>query len=196
MLKSACFDNITDNRKLRNRKKRTYTETVSGTKTVRGEPVKDVQKIGKSTLGKTDHEVVRNESVDLESIYARLAEASSFAEDPPSPPNLCTDTSVVQNSSSSVNISEGLKEDDNEVFKILHEFFSTSDEALVNPNEHRNRFDTFINQNKNVTTTDNRLSGYFCSETIFSLSNRALTDTEIKVLEKGLYFASIQKKNK
>ena len=78
--------------------------------------------------------------------------------------------------------------------RFLNEFLSTSDEALVSPNEHRNRLDTFINQNKNVTTTDNRLSGYFCSETIFNLSNRALTDTEIKVLEKGLDFASIQKK--
>ena len=88
MLKNACFDNITDNQKLRNRKNRTYAETVSGTKTVRGEPFKDVQKIGKSNLSKTDYEIVRNESIDLESIYARLAEASSFPEGPPYPPNL------------------------------------------------------------------------------------------------------------
>ena len=39
------------------------------------------------------------------------------------------------------------------------------------------------------------MSEYFCSETIFNLSNRVLTDTEIKVLEKGrLDFAPIQKK--
>ena len=118
--------------------------------------------------------------INLESIYNKLAEASSFAEDPPFPPNLCTDRSVAQNSSSSVNISEGLDEDDNEVSKILNEFLDTLDEASVSPNEHRNRLDTFINQKKNVTTTDNRLSGYFCSETIFNLSNQVLTDTEIK----------------
>ena len=59
---------------------------------------------------------------------------------------------------------------------------------------HRNRLDTFIHQKKNVTTTDNKLSGHFCSETIFNLINRVLTDTEIKVLEKGLNFAPIQKK--
>ena len=46
-----------------------------------------------------------------------------------SQPNQCTYTSVVQNSSSSVNISEGLDEDDDEVLKILNEFLKTSDEA-------------------------------------------------------------------
>ena len=84
-------------------------------KNIRGEPVKDVQKIGKSTLGKKDHKVVGNESIDLKNTFARLAEASSFCEDPPSPPNLCTQTSAVQNSSISVNMSEGFDEDNNEI---------------------------------------------------------------------------------
>ena len=34
----------------------------------------------------------------------------------------------------------------------------------------------------------------FVQETIFDLSHRVLTDTEIKVLEKGLDFAPIQRK--
>ena len=73
------------------------------TKNICGETVRDVEKIGKSTLGKKDHKVVRNESIDLENIFTKLAEeASSFSKDPPSPPNLCTDTSVVQNFSSRV----------------------------------------------------------------------------------------------
>ena len=76
-----------------------------------------MQKIGKSTLGKRDRKVVGNESIDLESIYARLAEASSFFQDPQYPPNLYTDTSFAQNSSSSVDISEGLEEDANEFLK-------------------------------------------------------------------------------
>ena len=38
------------------------------------------------------------------------------------------------------------------------------------------------------------MSGYFCPETIFNLSNRVLADTKIKALEKGLDFAPIQKK--
>ena len=76
----------------------------------------------------------------------------------------------------------------------MNEFLSTSDEASVSPNVHINRLGNFIHQKKNVTTTDNRLLGYLCSETIFNLSNRVLTDTEIKVLEKNLDFAPIQKK--
>ena len=115
MLKNACFDDITDNCQLRSWKNRTYAEVASDTKNICDEPVKDVQKIGKSTLGKKDHKVVGNESIDLESTFARLAEASSFCEDPPSPPNLCTKTFVVQNSSISVNMSEGLDEDNNEI---------------------------------------------------------------------------------
>ena len=54
--------------------------------------------------------------------------------------------------------------------------------------------DTFINQKENVATIDNKFSGYFCSETIFNLSNHVLIDTEIKILEKGLDFIPIQKK--
>ena len=90
--------------------------------------------------------------------------------------------------------SVNVEQDDNEVSKILNEFLNTSDEASVSPNEHRNRLDTFTHQKNNVTTTDKRLYGYFCSETTFNLSNWVLTDTEIKVLEKGLDFAPIQKK--
>ena len=39
-----------------------------------------------------------------------------------------------------------------------------------------------------------RLEGYFCSDTVFNLSNRVLSDSEIKELEKGLDFAPIQRK--
>ena len=39
-----------------------------------------------------------------------------------------------------------------------------------------------------------RLSGYFCSGTIFHLSKRELSQTEIKLLEKGLDYAPIQRK--
>ena len=41
--------------------------------------------------------------------------------------------------------------------------------------------------------SENRLTGYFCLDTIFDLSNRALSDNEIKVLEKTLDFAPIQR---
>ena len=35
------------------------------------------------------------------------------------------------------------------------------------------------------TTYENRLTGYFCSDTVFNLSRKVLSDAEIKVLEKG-----------
>ena len=76
-------------------KNSTYAEAVSGTKNICGKPVKDIQKIGKRTYGKKDHKVLGNESINQESIYARFAKASSFSDNPPSPPNICTDTSVV-----------------------------------------------------------------------------------------------------
>ena len=73
----------------------------------------------------------------------------------------------------------------------MHEFLSTLVEASRSTNENRNMLDTFANQKNNVTITDNKLSGYYCSETIFNLSNLMLTDTEVKILEKGLNFAPI-----
>ena len=39
-----------------------------------------------------------------------------------------------------------------------------------------------------------RLSGSFVSDTVLNLSRKVLTDTEMKVLEKGLDFAPIQRK--
>ena len=45
-----------------------------------------------------------------------------------------------------------------------------------------------------ITTDESRLSGYFCSETVFNLSNRVLSDAEIRVLGKGLDYAPIQRK--
>ena len=75
----------------------------------------------------------------------------------------------------------------------MNEFLNILEEASVSLQEHRNRLDTLIDQKNNVTTTDNRLSGCFCSEYIFNLCNRVLTDTEIKVFEKGLDFTPIHK---
>ena len=39
---------------------------------------------------------------------------------------------------------------------------------------------------------DTRISGYFCSDTVFNLSQRVLSEDELKVFQKGLYFAPIQ----
>ena len=42
-------------------------------------------------------------------------------------------------------------------------------------------------------TDEGRLGGFFCSKTVFNLSHKILTETEIKVLEKGLDFAPVQR---
>ena len=44
------------------------------------------------------------------------------------------------------------------------------------------------------TTYENRPTGYFCSDTAFNLSKKVLSDAEIKLLEKGLDYAPIQRK--
>ena len=43
-------------------------------------------------------------------------------------------------------------------------------------------------------TSESRLTGQFSSEPIFDLNDRVLTDAEIKILEKGLDFAPLQRK--
>ena len=59
-------------------KKQNISRSCVRYKKVSGDAVKDVQKIGKSTLGKKDDKIVGNENIDLEGIYARLGEASFF----------------------------------------------------------------------------------------------------------------------
>ena len=44
LLKSACFDNVIENRKLRCRKNKTYADAVSGTKNICGNTIGDVQR--------------------------------------------------------------------------------------------------------------------------------------------------------
>ena len=46
---------------------------------------------------------------------------------------------------------------------------------------------------RDSVTEVNRLKGYFCSKSVFNLSKKVLTETEVSALEKGLDFAPIQK---
>ena len=48
-------------------------------------------------------------------------------------------------------------------------------------------------QNSHITS-ESRLTGQFCSATVYNLNDRVLTDAEIKKLEKGLDFAPLQRK--
>ena len=48
-------------------------------------------------------------------------------------------------------------------------------------------------QSTNITGSD-RITGCFCSDTVFNLNKKGLSDMEIKILEKGLHYAPIQNK--
>ena len=48
-------------------------------------------------------------------------------------------------------------------------------------------------ETKGSITADGYLKWYFCSETVFNPSKNIIIETEVRVLEKGLNFASIRK---
>ena len=99
-----------------------------------------------------------------------------------SQPVLCCDSPICKNSSNPLRLNEqslgdALSSQDDELLRIL--------EDLQNKK--------LVNNNPNCSD-DTRISGYFCSDTVFNLSRRVLSEDEIKVLEKGLDFAPIQNK--
>ena len=93
-----------------------------------------------------------------------------------SPPKTINNTSIASNSSNSFSKSGDF------------ETFNTQDilEELGNVEKAKEH-------DVNVTRLG-RLRGHFCSDTIFNLSHRVLSDAEIKILEKGLDCAPIQRK--
>ena len=95
--------------------------------------------------------------------------------------DLNTDTSASHNASSSsirstcASTDLSLDTQDEEILNILEELQGSA--------------------NQRVECTEQcRLTGNFVSDTVFSLSNKILSDTKIRVLEKGLNFAPIQNK--
>ena len=130
---------------------------------------------------------------DLNAILVNLTEEKMSPQYPTSPPKLCSDTSTSENSSDCFNKQVSLDEDaDGEILQILDDLLNLSEGSESRSQsikEHVN--ESFQNS---YTTSESRLTGYFCTETIFNLSHRVLTDAEIKVLEKGLDFAPIQRK--
>ena len=95
------------------------------------------------------------------------------------PPMLCSNSSECQNSSCSL------------VGSIETEIFSTQDRKLVSILVDLENID---NNSKAKAIRKTRLSGYFCSNTVFNLNRKVLMDNEIKVLEKGLDYTPIQSK--
>ena len=70
---------------------------------------------------------------------------------------------------------------------------SVSDIDLNVPINSRNISTKGISSAGVTVTDEGRLKGTFCLETVFNLSHKVFTETEIKVLERGLDFAPTQK---
>ena len=85
-----------------------------------------------------------------------------------SAPDVCT------KSTQSLSHSRGLEEESDTVLSTQNKEMSSISEELENKIDMSN-----IN-------SQSKLTGYFCSNTIFNLSQNVLPDTEIKILEKDL----------
>ena len=112
------------------------------------------------------------------------------ARNPISPPNVTVD------SSSSLNHSNAqVLEEEATLLTSQDKEFTSQDKELLSVLESIQNMNNSLNSRNQVSeANEGRLSGYFCSETVFNLSRKILTDTEIKILEKGLDFAPVQKK--
>ena len=103
-----------------------------------------------------------------------------------SPPKICVNKSPSCNNSNqdkSINTSPVLDSQDQDILKVLEELQSTREDGT-----------TLHNNIRYNCVYEPRIDGHFCSDAVFNLSRRILTEAEIKVLGKGLNFAPIQNK--
>ena len=119
-----------------------------------------------------------NDLVDFEAVKRDLLSCKNSSKILNNPPAVFTNTSVVQknydvNTSSEIRLSSI---QDMELLEILEE--------LQNSNE-------IISSDSSCNVIP---KAYFCSDTVFNLSGRVLSESQIKVLEKGLDFAPFQRK--
>ena len=95
-----------------------------------------------------------------------------------SPPKVFTNSASSSNASSFIVVEDNpniLSSQDEEILSILEELQKKS-------------------PSKDSNNSNDRISGYFCSDTVFNLSQKVLTDIEIKILEKSLDYVPIQNK--
>ena len=159
--------NITDNRKFRKKRSKTYAEALQsvGTSNFGGEVLETLKEPNASKEEK-------HVGIDLESIYARLKEDELLGSDKLStPPRLCTDTSSSQNSSRYRNLCSELDGEDYEILDILKEMLECSKEYESVIPESKKNSEFTKDSTSGLTTVEKRLCGYFCSETIFNLSH-------------------------
>ena len=93
--------------------------------------------------------------------------------------------SLPQQDTSLVDILASLLQDENTV-QALSPSVVTS--AVANVSTHGNCTSCFNTEQKPPPASSERIKGYFCLDTVFNLSKKVLSQTEISVLEKGLGF--------
>ena len=126
--------------------------------------------------------------INLSSIWSHLLQDDKDLNSKltTSPPMLTMDSSSAMNHS------------DFHASEVKDEIFNTQEREFLSVLENLMDIDDPLHsQNKNVNvkvTTEGLISGYFCSDTVFNLSHRVITETEIKALDKGLDYVPIQKK--
>ena len=114
--------------------------------------------------------------VDLSEIYSDLlAGENRSSKMDTSLPNLCTNSVHISNDSGIPNREKN------------QPLSRTQDKKL------RSILEELEQVQSTIITNSDRISGYFCSDTVFNLSKKVLSDMEIKILEKGLDYACIQK---
>ena len=102
---------------------------------------------------------------------------------PNSPQNLIVD------SSSSLHHSNA------QVFKEEPGLLTSQDKELLSVLKSiQNVNDSLKLRNRVLVISEGRLSGYFCSDTVSNMDRKILSNTEIKILEKGLDFPMLQRK--
>ena len=188
-MNGLCVDNVTYNRRYRKKASKTYAKVVSGTPntTDLNVEMKDTK------INEVPHK--NKEGIILTSIFENLLrDNSSIPQETLSPPKICTDTSLSGNTSNVLCTSENLDNQDIEFLNILEDLLKPSDNFEKPVERAEGKTNDSIQNKTSVTTDKSRLSGYFSSETIFNLTNRVLSDAEIRILEKGLDYSPIQRK--
>ena len=125
-----------------------------------------------------------NDLIDFEAIKRDLLSGENSSKISNNLPVVCTKTSVVQKyyddnimRSSEIRLSSI---EDMELLEILEEFQKSNE--------------IFSSGSSCDVIPDKRLKGYFSSDTVFNLSGRVLSESEIRILEKGLDISPFQRK--
>ena len=133
----------------------------------------------------------QKEGIDVNAFLVNLTEEKMSPQHPTYPPKLCSHTSTSKNYWDCFNKQVSLDED------VDVEISQTPDDLFSLPQGCESRSQSIKEQvtesfQNSYTTSESRLIGFFCSETIFNLNHRVLAEVEIKALEKRLDFAPMQ----